>query len=62
MLCEATRLYTVETNSHNIHEGETLCKRESPNHVTYYGEDAVGTPTCPGCLAKGKTIIINHLL
>lgn len=54
--------YTVQTNSHAISESETLCKRAEYTHPMYYGENVFGTPTCPGCLAKGKAIIVNHLL
>ncbi len=51
--------YVVETNSHAIYEGDTLCKRGG--HSFYAGFKGL-TPTCPGCLAKGKAIIVNHLL
>jgi hypothetical protein len=50
--------YTVETNSHQITEGQTLCNRgEGPGLYA-----TCVTPTCPGCLAKAKAIIVNHLL
>ena len=52
--------YVVETNAHAIYEGQTLCKRFG----NVYG-DAVSRyqqPTCPGCLAKAKAIIVHHLL
>lgn len=54
--------YTVQTNSHNVTEGDTLCKRGEPTRGMYYGENVFGTPSCPGCLAKAKAIIVNHLL
>jgi hypothetical protein len=49
--------YTVETNSHYIHEDETLCKRSGGVY-----RPANARPTCPGCLVKAKSIIVNHLL
>jgi hypothetical protein len=50
--------YTVETNSHLIPEGETLCaKAGTVDRIT----DAM-RPSCPGCLVKAKAIIVNHLL
>lgn len=59
--------YAIETNSHVIHEGETLCKRDGgPKWVINHGPatllDRGIIATCPGCLAKGKAIIVNHLL
>lgn len=51
--------YVVETNSHAIYEGDTLCKRGGQS---FYAGFKGLTPTCPGCLAKGKAIIVNHLL
>lgn len=53
--------YIVETNNHIIREGETLCKRAGGAAHPYYGESIFETATCPGCLAKGKSIIVNHL-
>jgi hypothetical protein len=50
--------YTVETNSHFIARGETLCKRGAPTAGKYHYVAA----TCPGCVAKGKAIVVNHLL
>jgi len=53
--------YTVETNSHFIHEGETLCQRAAwTPRIPYVHRQEV--PTCPGCLAKAKAIIVQHLL
>ena len=52
--------YVVATNAHTIYEGQTLCKRFG----NVYG-DAISRyqqPTCPGCLAKAKAIIVQHLL
>jgi hypothetical protein len=57
--------YTVETNAHFIEEGDTLCKRAAytPEFLAYYSEVIKRpTATCPGCLAKAKSIIVNHLL
>jgi hypothetical protein len=50
--------YTVETNSHFIHEGGTLCARAGGSFRTH--RDA--KPTCPGCLIKAKSIIVEHLI
>jgi hypothetical protein len=53
--------YTIQTDRHFICEGETLCARDS--HGRTYSASVKGlVPTCPGCLAKGKSIIVNHLL
>jgi hypothetical protein len=69
--------YTVETNAHFIEEGDTLCKRAAytPELLGYYlvggaanqngslsSQAKRPTATCPGCLAKAKSIIVNHLL
>jgi hypothetical protein len=51
--------YNVETNSHRIYEGDTLCAKVGPVQRLYSSDRAA---TCPGCLAKGKAIIVNHLL
>jgi hypothetical protein len=51
--------YVVSTDRHTIYEGQTLCKRFG----NMYGEAArFAQPTCPGCLAKAKAIIVYHLL
>lgn len=56
--------YAVTTDAHVIREGETLCKRGEgaglflPDVLL----DANTVPTCPGCLAKAKAVIVNHLL
>lgn len=51
--------YKVATNSHFIYEGDTLCRRYGTNIArTLRGTE----PTCPGCLAKAKAIIVQHLL
>jgi len=50
--------YTVETKYHYIREGETLCKRAGYARPTVFAD----RPTCPGCLAKAKSVIVNHLL
>jgi hypothetical protein len=51
--------YVVETNSHTIYEGQTLCKRSGERAWPTYRHTQ---PTCPGCLAKAKAIIVQHLL
>jgi hypothetical protein len=48
--------YDVETNYHIIQRGDAICGRYSP-----FYRGLGGQPTCPGCLAKGKGIIVNHL-
>lgn len=50
--------YTVETNAHFIHEGGTLCARAGGSFRTH--RDA--KPNCPGCLAKAKSLIVEHLI
>ena len=50
--------YVVETNAHAIYEGQTLCKRFG----NLYSVGMSQRPTCPGCLAKAKAIIVYHLL
>ena len=50
--------YVVATNAHTIYEGQTLCKRFG----NVYGDTRYHQPTCPGCLAKAKAIIVQHLL
>jgi hypothetical protein len=53
--------YVVETNAHRIVEGETLCARARwTPRIPYVNRREV--PTCPGCLAKAKTLIVYHLL
>ena len=49
--------YDVETNYHIIQRGDAICGRYSP-----FYRGLGGQPTCPGCLAKGKGIIVDHLL
>jgi hypothetical protein len=51
--------YVVETNAHAIYEGQTLCKRFGN---VYADAARFVQPTCPGCLAKAKAIIVYHLL
>jgi hypothetical protein len=53
--------YTVETNSHLIREGETLCAKQGETYRLGFSF-AERVPTCPGCLAKAKAVIVNHLL
>jgi hypothetical protein len=52
--------YLVETNCHTIYEGETLCKRFGNDGWSDSARFAL--PTCPGCLAKAKALIVHHLL
>jgi hypothetical protein len=52
--------YAVETDHHIITEGETLCKRAG--RVDLLDTNTWAAASCPGCLAKGKAIIVNHLL
>jgi hypothetical protein len=49
--------YDVETNYHIIQRGDAICGRYSP-----FYRGLGGQPTCPGCLAKSKRIIVDHLL
>ena len=54
-------LYKVKTNHHTIEEGDTLCYRLGG--VKWHLADLrdATVPTCPGCLAKAKWIIVNVL-
>ena len=65
--------YTVETNYHTIEEGDSICYRaESFKHNSEYNVrtglgsriyvDQYAVATCPGCLAKAKRIIVEHIL
>lgn len=49
--------YPVTTKYHTITKHQALCGREK----TYYR--GIGAePTCPGCIAKAKGVIVNNLL
>lgn len=63
--------YVIETNSHFVREGATLCARSKT-----FGRNAKFTvdvdglicrvnfpsvATCPGCLAKAKAFIVNYI-
>jgi hypothetical protein len=50
--------YPVATKYHVITFGETLCKRAAMPR----GEVRRALPTCPGCLAKARGVIVNNLL
>jgi hypothetical protein len=50
--------YPVATKYHVITFGETLCKRAAMPR----GEVRRALPTCPGCLAKARGVIVNSLL
>jgi hypothetical protein len=50
--------YTVAIDKHRIVEGQTLCARAGGSFRTH--RDA--KPTCPGCLAEAKSIIVEHLI
>ena len=53
--------YTVETNHHTIEEGDTICYRAG-GVKWELSQDSDRVTTCPGCLAKAKRIIVDHLL
>jgi hypothetical protein len=57
---ENASAYTVETQYHYIGEGDTLCAKQGQTYRTTTG--VVKVATCPGCLAKAKGVIVNHLL
>jgi hypothetical protein len=57
---ENASAYTVETQYHLISEGDTLCAKQGQTYRTMTG--LVKVATCPGCLAKAKGVIVNHLL
>lgn len=50
--------YPVDTKYHTIEQGDTLCGRGGDNNYTV----SHVSPTCPGCIAKAKNIIVTHLL
>jgi hypothetical protein len=50
--------YAVETQYHAIRDGDTLCARGARPRGTVTRT----APTCPGCVAKARGIIVNHLL
>jgi hypothetical protein len=57
---ENASAYTVETQYHLISEGDTLCAKQGQTYRTTTG--VVKVATCPGCLAKAKGVIVNHLI
>lgn len=50
--------YPVFTKYHTVGLGDTLCKRGQDTNGTVTG----ATPTCPGCVAKARGVIVNHLM
>ena len=56
---ENASLYDVSTNHHTIGEGDTICFRSGE---TRSASRKGLVPTCPGCLAKAKRIIVDHIL
>jgi hypothetical protein len=50
--------YPVSTQYHVIGNGDTLCKRGTDSRGTVSGAE----PTCPGCVAKARGVIVNHLM
>jgi hypothetical protein len=61
---ENTSAYTVETQYHLISEGDTLCVKVGQTYAlgAYRSVQVSKVATCPGCLAKAKGVIVNHLL
>jgi len=54
--------YVVETNSHYVSETQTLCAKQGGTYrLAGYRSVQPSSATCPGCLIKAKTIIVNHL-
>lgn len=52
--------YIITTNHHEIHEGDTICARAAG--ADWQLDQRYTVPTCPGCLAKAKRVIVDHLL
>ena len=52
--------YVITTNHHEIHEGDTICARAAG--ADWQLDQRYTVPTCPGCLAKAKRVIVDHLL
>ena len=50
--------YPVFTKYHVVGNGDTLCKRGTDSRGTVSGAE----PTCPGCIAKARGVIVNHLM
>jgi len=50
--------YPVETKYHTITFNDTLCKRGTEPRGVVTGAE----PTCPGCVAKARGVIVNHLM
>lgn len=55
---ENASAYTAETNYHSVAYGDTICARQGQTYAAVVAKVA----TCPGCLAKAKGLIVNHLL
>jgi hypothetical protein len=55
---ENASAYTAETNYHSIGYGDTICAKQGQTYAARVSKVA----TCPGCLAKAKGLIVNHLL
>jgi hypothetical protein len=58
--------YVVTTNSHEVLEGDTLCAKRGATYPVggfHSVQQRVrgNVPTCPGCIAKAKAIIAQHL-
>lgn len=51
-------VYPVATKRHTVEQGDTLCMRGGDNTETV----RLVAPTCPGCIAKAKNIVVAHLL
>lgn len=50
-------VYPVSTKYHTITKHQALCGRENTFYRGFGAE-----PTCPGCIAKAKGVIVNNLL
>lgn len=50
--------YPVFTKYHVVGNGDTLCKRGTDSRGTVSGAE----PTCPGCVAKARGVIVNNLM
>ena len=55
---ENASAYTAETNYHSVGYGDTICAKQGQTYAARLSKVA----TCPGCLAKAKGLIVNHLL
>lgn len=52
--------YVIRTNYHEIEEKDTICARAAG--ADWKLDPRYTIPTCPGCLAKAKRIIVEHIL